>query len=299
MARKLTTEEFIIKAKEKFGDTYDYSLVIYKNYETPIKIVCKTHGEFSQTPNIHLIAKCGCPKCSGYYKVSQEGFIERAKNVHGDKYDYSLVNYIHNEQKVKIICNIHGIFEQTPHSHISQKSGCKKCTGKYKETEEFVKRAKEVHGSKYDYSLVNYKSSKSKIKIICLTHGIFNQEANSHLKGNGCPCCKTSKGESAVKRFLVDNNILFKQQKTFKECRYKLPLPFDFYIPKHNICIEYDGKQHSTPIKLFGGQRGFELIQLKDKIKTDYCKNNNISLIRVRYDENIEKVLNQKLIFRK
>ena len=358
MPKKLTTEEFIKKAKEKFSNIYDYSLVNYKNYYTPVKIICNIHGEFMQTPNIHLIAKCGCPKCCGFGKTNQDEFIQKAKMIYGDKYDYSLAEYIHNEKKVKIICKDHGIFEKTPHSHISGKQGCKKCTGKYKETEDFIKKAKSVHGDKYDYSLVEYKGSKNKINIICLVHGTFSQEANSHLIGNGCPscagknkttdefikdvikihgekydysktlyttainnviisckihgdflqlphnhlrgsgcpACKNSRGENMVRIFLINNSMLFESQKKFKDCRYKNVLSFDFYLSKLNTCIEYDGKQHFFPAVIFGGQEKLEFQQLKDQIKTNYCLKNNIPLIRIRYDEDVERVLSEKLL---
>ena len=111
----------------------------------------------------------------------------------------------------------------------------------------------------------------------------------------GCPFCKESKGEKIIKNFLIDNNISFEQQKKFDDCKYKLKLPFDFYLSELNICIEYDGLQHYKCIKIFGGEKNFNLIKKRDEIKNDYCEKNNINLIRIKYNENI----NEKLYFLK
>jgi len=134
MSRRLTTEQFIEKAKAVHGDKYDYSLVEYKNNKTKVKIKCHIHGIFKQRPNDHL-NNHGCPKCKTeyvkLYTISNSNkFIEKAKVVHGDKYDYSLVEYRNNKTKVKIVCPEHGVFEQRPDSHLNDK-GCPKCIGLY------------------------------------------------------------------------------------------------------------------------------------------------------------------------
>jgi hypothetical protein len=125
----------------------------------------------------------------GRRKTTEE-FIIDAYCKHGDRYNYRLVEYKNNKTKVKIICPIHGIFEQTPHGHL-RGYGCLECGGsKRLTTEEFIKKAKDIHGDKYDYSLVEYKNNKTKVKIICHEHGPFEQTPNDHLKGFGCPKCK-------------------------------------------------------------------------------------------------------------
>ena len=163
---KLTTEKFIKRAKVIHRDRYDYSLVDYKNNSTNVKIICKTHGMFKQTPSTHLKGM-GCSKCSGLERLTNEEFTERANKKHNNKYNYSLVIYKNNHTKIKIICPIHGEFEQTPGAHL-QRAGCPKCSNnKRLTTKEFIEKANIIHNNKYDYSLVEYKNSFKKIKIIC------------------------------------------------------------------------------------------------------------------------------------
>ncbi len=164
---------------------------------------------------------------------------------------------------------------------------------KAKTTEQFIKDAKIIHGDKYDYSLVNYKKANSKVEITCKKHGSFWQVPYSHLQGHGCPSCNSSRGEEEVKRYLLENNIKFEQQKVFNGCIYKNELKFDFYLPKYNLCIEYDGMQHFEAIEYFGGEKEFKKIQDRDKVKNEYCKSNNIYIIRIKYDENIRKKLQE------
>ena len=125
-AKKLTTEEFIEKAKLVHGDKYDYSKVEYINTDTKVRIICIEHGEFYQTPHAHINGQ-GCPTCVGTKKLTTEEFIEKAKLVHGDRYDYSKVEYVNTYTKVCIICSEHGEFWQTPHNHIIGYQGCPDC----------------------------------------------------------------------------------------------------------------------------------------------------------------------------
>ena len=190
MSKKLTTEEFIIKAKEVHGDKYDYSKVEYVNSHTNVIIICPTHGEFLQTPTKHLMGS-GCSKCSGKVKLTTEDFIIKAKEVHGDKYDYSKVEYVNNITEISIFCKkCKKFFTQKPSIHLMG-SGCNVCNKSTKKltTEDFIIKAKEVHGDKYDYSKVNYINSNTKITIICNEHGEFQQKPSNHLQGQGCSKC--------------------------------------------------------------------------------------------------------------
>jgi len=122
--------------------------------------------------------------------------IERAINIHNNKYDYSLVEYVGFDNKVKIICPTHGVFEQSPNKHIGKSHRCcPKCNGgARKTTEYFIEQSIKVHNNKYDYSMVKYVNSNTNVKIICKNHGIFEQRPNHHLNGSCCPSCNESRG---------------------------------------------------------------------------------------------------------
>ena len=296
--KKLTTEQFIEKAKLIHGNKYDYSLVEYKSAHVKVKIICPNHGVFEEQPSHHLKGH-GCKKCAGTEKLTTEQFIEKAKLIHGDKYDYSLVDYKNANTKVKIICPKHGVFKQSPNVHLS-KGGCDCPFCSHRSfkltTEEFIKKAKIAHGNNYDYSLTNYINGRTKVKIICPKHGVFEQLPNDHYK-KGCPKCNSSKGEIKVRNFLKENGILFEEQKKFKDCKNEKPLPFDFYLPEKNLLIEYDGEQHYFPKEIFGGEKGFTERKVNDKIKDEYAKKNGIKLIRIPYYDfdKIGEILNENI----
>jgi len=272
------------------GDKYDYSLVEYINAKTKVKIICKIHGIFEQIPDGHLNNR-NCYKCSNNQKLTNEEFINESRKIHGYKYDYSLVDYKNAKTKIKIICSIHGVFEQIPDNHNTKKYGCPKCSKSHKlTTKEFINESKKIHG-RYDYSLVDYKNTNTKVIIICLTHGIFEQKPEKHLIGNGCPKCKESHGERKISNFLEEHNISFKQEYVFDSCRNINPLPFDFYLPNYNTCIEYDGIQHFEPVEFFGGKDSLVIRKGMDKIKTQFCTSNKIDIIRIKYTENIDDML--------
>jgi len=289
---KKTTYEFIEEAKLIHGDRYDYSTSNYKTAKEKIKIICKIHGEFEQTPDSHINKKSNCPKCVNNKKLTTEEFIEKAKLIHGNKYDYSLTNYINDLSKIKVICLIHGEFMVKAGNHL-RGDRCSRCTNNKKlTTEEFIEKAKLIHGNKYDYSITEYIKQSKKIKIICNIHGEFEQNPNNHLNNNGCPKCKESKGEKEIREWLIKNNINYKPQHRFPDCRNILTLPFDFYLPEYNTCIEYNGRQHYEPINKWGGVENLKEIQRRDKIKMEYCKNNNIPLLIIKYNDKIIKKLN-------
>ena len=286
------TKIFVDDAKKIHGDKYDYSLVDYINNKRKVKIICPEHGTFEQRPDDHYNGR-GCLKCSGSEKSNTIDFIKKSKKIHDDKYNYSLVDYINTDNKVKIICSIHGIFEQSPSSHLSG-CGCQECSNNVKKTtQKFIEESNKIHENKYNYSLVNYVNSHSKVKIICPIHGIFEQKAYSHSQGIGCPSCKESKGEKEIRKILNENKISYESQKSFKKCKHKNILKFDFYLSDFNICIEFDGEQHFNCYDYFGGIEGFEICKIRDEIKTKFCLDNNITLCRIRYDENINDKMNE------
>lgn len=291
--RRLTSVEFVRRAKNIHGGFYDYSLVL-KNIrcENNVKIICPKHGIYEQNIHSHLQGRscphCGLEKIGNKKRLDKDGFVHRAQKIHGNKYDYSQVDYLKSSKKVKIICPIHGSFFVTPSSHFSG-HGCALCSFeklsqlfRYS-SNDFIKKSRIIHNDIYNYSSVVYKNINEKVVIICNKHGDFYQSPKKHLAGQGCPMCRASVGEKIIFNFLKENKIFFIKNKFFKKCRNKKLLPFDFFIPSLNTCIEYDGVQHFMPVSLFGGGRAFEEQQRRDKIKTDFCLKNNIKLIRVKY----------------
>lgn len=158
-------------------------------------------------------------------KSNKENFIDKAKKIHGNKYNYSKVEYIDSKTKVCIICPEYGEFWQTPCSHL-QGRGCKKCATNRNSNlrkytlETFIKKAKQIHNNKYDYSKVEYIDSITKVCIICPEHGEFWQTPNAHLKGSGCPsCCGTLKYNQM--EFIEKLNQIHKYKYDYSKVEYK------------------------------------------------------------------------------
>ncbi len=300
MCKKLTTNEFIEKAKQVHGDKYDYSKVEYKGANDKVCIICPEHGEFWQTPSNHVRGQ-HCPKCC-YKKISLmrlsnvNEFIKKANKIHNFKYDYSKVKYVNSQTKVCIICPEHGEFYQTPNSHLMGRGcfecGMLSCVPKSLTTDEFIKKSNEIHGNKYDYSKVKYVNSHTKVTIICPKHGEFSQTPNCHLNGKGCPFCNESHLERDIRFVLDENNIRYEYRK--RNFKWLCGLELDFYLPEYNVAIECQGQQHFVP-KSFGGNKIEKFVkQIKlDELKALRCKNNGVKLIYYSYDNIIPKDWNK------
>ena len=280
---KKNTEEFIIEAKEVWGDKYDYSLVDYKNAKTKVKIIYDDII-YEQLPISHL-------KYPVENYLNHEIFLIKCKRKWGDKYDYSLTKFKDCHTKIKILYN--GVeYEQLPHNHLIYAPEKRNIKNK----EEFINQSIAYHGDKYDYSLVDYQNDRIKVSIICKKHDIFKQTPSVHLR-SGCPICSESKGEKSIRKYLESKKLYYKREYKFIDCINIKPLRFDFYIPSLRTCIEFDGIQHHQPIEHFGGVEAYERLKLNDKIKNDYCEENFIDLIRIRYDQidRIYDILNESL----
>jgi Zn finger protein HypA/HybF involved in hydrogenase expression len=291
----LSTEDFVTRAKRVHGNKYNYSSTKYISDVHKISVVCSLHGIFNQRPADHLRG-VGCPKCGGTAKSNTEEFIKKARQVHCDQYDYSNSMYEVDRKKLSIICPKHGTFSQTPNDHL-QGVGCPKCGGTGKlTTEEFINKAKTIHGDKYDYSQVVYVNAHTKVTIVCDQHGGFVQKPHTHTNGTGCPMCKESKGERAIRKFLLSKGVQFESQYKFPDCKNKYPLPFDFAIKLDQglVLIEYQGEQHYRPIS-FGGdaQENYRKLKHTDEIKRKYCQQNGYHLVEVPYHslDKIEELL--------
>jgi hypothetical protein len=290
VGKKLNLQQFIDRATEIHNGRYDYSKAEYFSAHGMVEIICPEHGSFIQKAYSHLQGT-GCPKC-GHNKATQSSytwqrFADEARIVHGDKYDYSIIQEISNkDNKVQIICPEHGVFLQSPHHHIKLQHGCPVC-GIVKgsisgtlTTEQFIARAKEIHGDKYDYSKTIYIRSKKKVKIICPEHGIFEQLPVCHIdQEQGCPRCthRTSKWENGIIDFI--KGLGFDVQLSTNEC-WESRQEVDIYIPELKIGFECNGLFfHSRKPRRFHANKsysaynaGFRLFHIWDNIDIDLNK---------------------------
>lgn len=203
--KKITTPIIIERCKQVHGDKYDYSLTEYTRWNEKIKIICRIHGEFFQEYHSHLSGK-GCFKC-GLNVITYENFINRAVALHGDKYDYSRVKIVGSNVKTTIICKEHGPWEQMVGNHLAG-HGCEKCAGVSKiSKEDFILRARKIHGDKYDYSKSIINGLKNRITVVCKIHGPFVKIISEYLKGTGCPKCSKIKRHRTNQDFIDEANL--------------------------------------------------------------------------------------------
>ena len=228
VSRTYTTEEFIKKAKLVHKDEYNYSKVKYINAREKVCIICPEHGEFWQTAYQHLQGQ-GCPECSKkriskLKSFTTEEWINKAKEVYGDKYTYNHTIYNGSSNNIIITCPIHGDVEVNAGHFLRSECGCKKCKGRGKTTEDFVREAKEIHGDKYNYNKVIYKHSKEKVIITCPIHGDFEQIPNSHLRGKGCPKCGINKVKEKKSRtteqFIIESKKVHGDKYDYSKVNY-------------------------------------------------------------------------------
>ena len=300
MSKRITTEQFIEEAKKIHGDKYDYVKVVYINKHTKVCIICPIHGEFWQTPNNHLQGH-GCPYCTKRFGYNKATFAEKAKKVHNNKYNYSKIDYVNNKTKICVICSKHGEFLVRPDHHL-QGEGCPKCANEIRcknqrfTTQEFVKKANEIHADKYDYSNVSYKNNSTKVSIICPIHGKFWQRPADHLKGCGCWKCKQSSLEKDILDILYRNNIDYEYNSFPK---FLNGLQLDFYLPNYGVGIECQGIQHFIENHFF---EPIEVVKERDERKRKLCEEHGIKLlyysnlgIKYPYEvfENKEKILEE------
>ena len=193
------------------------------------------------------------------------------------------------------------IYEQLPHNHMKYSP---EKLSILLSTDDFIKRAIDINGNRYNYEKSKVIPGIRKVIIICNKegHGEFLQTTHSHIQGKGCPKCRESKGSKIIKSILDENNIEYQQEYKFNDCRNKQELPFDFFIESINTCIEFDGIQHYKPVTIFGGDKKYEITKFNDNIKDKYCNDNNINLVRISYKEIgkikniIEVIINKKSI---
>lgn len=302
MGKRKTTEQFIEEARQVHGDKYDYSKVEYVGNKKKVCLVCHKHGEFWQRPD-HILHGSGCQECLlDTRRLNTEKFIEKAREIHGDKYDYSKVEYgRNNNTKVCIICPKHGEFWQTPSNHTNKNNpqGCPKCADEHvhdlhrKTLEEFIKEAQEKHKGKYLYDKVEYKNNKIKVCIICPIHGEFWQSPSDHINKNkpkGCPKCagKNRTKDEWIKLFknVHGNRYKYDEITTIINNTTKIPI----ICPKHGVFWQTpaDHLSGSGCVKCYLESNKKDISQFIEDAEEVHGKRYDYS--KVKYIDNTTKV---------
>jgi hypothetical protein len=274
---KMTTETFIRRAREIHGNRYSYDATEYQNSKKLVRIGCPIHGDFLQTPDSHLSGK-GCDACGGTKKKTTAQFVEDARRVHADAYEYDRAVYVGALEKLIITCPTHGDFRQTPNNHLSG-FGCAKCAGcATKDHAEFYEQASAIHNDKYTYP-DSYVRAKSKVEIVCPIHGPFQQRPADHLHlQQGCPSCWSSRSryEIEIEDFLIAEGI----RVIPTDRKLIAPYEIDLLLPEFNLAIEINGLRFHTD-------------RLKSKTyhydKWKACHDQGIRLLHVNEDEWLER----------
>lgn len=297
MGKKLTNEEFLKRLNQKVPTLEP--LEKYIKSDVSIKFKCNVcNAEFCNSP-IHILGtrNQGCPICyHNRQRTPKEDYTNRAKEH--NKNVKVIGEYVDAKTKIKVQCAYCGkyfymradsILEGRGHSSCIQKSLERK---PLKSQEEFIEQLKNTNEN--IIPLGTYTKGRDKMIFKCLICQKTWKARIDHvlLGDSGCPHCNISKGEQRVEQYLKENKIEYNKQHTFKDCKDILCLPFDFYLPNYNTCIEYDGEQHVRPAF---GEKSFYKTLLHDAMKNNYCKWNNINLIRIPHTDfdKIESILNK------
>ena len=302
--RRKTTEEFIKSYTDKFPQSSLQIIGKYVNARTKIKYRCKECNRTFEALPSNLMNGQKCPKCGkkewGEKRRTQaEEFKEKLYKLNQNI--QLLDEYKTSREKVTCYCKICKKTWKRTAALLLLNPKCPICNYKKGRTTRkshnaFVAELKEINP---DIEVLGkYKTRNKKIKVKCkkCSHK-WKASPGNLLMGTGCPICNISKGENKIKKFLCENNIKFIQQYRMDKCRDKYPLPFDFYLPEYNMCIEYDGQQHFMPLGYNGGNEKMIYTQNHDQIKNNFCKDNNINLLRIKYTEydNVENILKKEL----
>lgn len=281
-----THEQYVIEVSKVNPDIN--VLGKYINNSTKILYRCKNGHEWSAIPT-SILHGHGCPKCSGKIKKSHNEYVEQLSKI---KPNIKVLDtYINAKTRILHKCKICGYeWMSSPDNVIHNNIGCHYCSGKIKHHEQYVKEVFEINP--HIDVVGKYIDAHTKILHRCNIDG-YEWYAAPHniIHGRGCPKCKFSHGERAVEMYLDKHRINYIQQYRFSDCKNKIPLSFDFYLPDNNVCIEYDGRQHYESIDCFGGEEYLQYVIQNDNIKTKYCEDNNIALLRIKYDNDVNEVL--------
>jgi len=252
----------------------------YVNSKIKLKFICKHNHIWDAIPENIKNEKTWCPYCGDMLPLT----INEMKKLAIERGGECLSSvYINNNSSLKWRCSEGHEWKARPNGIKSAKGWCPIC-GSTKKTIDDAKKIAQLRNG--ECLSAEYINNGSKLIWKCHKNHVWLASYSSISCNSWCPICKESKGENIIRKFLEKNNIYYVREKRFKDCRFKLPLPFDFYLPDLNICIEYDGIQHFKSISRFGGAEKLNLTQIKDNIKTNYCSDNDLVLIRISCLEN-------------
>jgi len=233
----MTKEEFIKKSQDLWGDIFLYEKTEMVDWNKKVIITCKKHGDFEQTPWYHFRGHRACKFCVQESNgTDYKSFIEKSNKLHNNKYDYSLIDP--NKpvpSKVKIICPVHGEFLQSSCQHRTD-SGCPKCSKNRKDNKEsFIEKANKKHNNKYNYDLVEYIDSKTKVRIVCPDHGEFIMAPDKHLSGQKCVRCLRP-GPRTLEEFVEVSNKTHNNKYDYSKAVYTKQLyKVDIICPEHGV----------------------------------------------------------------
>lgn len=274
----------------------------YRGNKSRYLCECKKHGKFYFTPDRYKNQGSSCPSCGYERGVSKQRFAYSYVLSMFDKRGYTLLDkkYIRSTDKLRYICP-NGHNGKMSFAHFKNGHGCKECANESLSENRmtpFLKIKEYISDTGNTLVSKDRKKKSEKLKIRCPEGHTFFILWNSFQQGKRCPKCNSSNGECSIREKLTNLKVGFIEQKRFNGCRDILSLPFDFYLPKKNVCIEYQGRQHYEPVEYFGGKKTFESRKRRDKIKRDFCKKEGIKLIEIPYWEfdNIEKILKKELL---
>jgi len=285
--------------KDLLQEVHDSEIIALEEYKGNKKSIRFRHfcgHEWMNSPgNVIGKRQQGCKECyAKERRMSEKTFKQRLSKKHNGRI-IALDKYITSNTKIKVKhLDCGRIWEIAP--RVVMRFGCHDCAGR-KTDAEFRAELEEVHRGEI-VALEPYKTARNNIyvKHLICDHVWRPNPVDLTGKFHGCPKCSSSKGNRKIDDILSERNVNFIREKRFESCRYKNPLPFDFYLPEHEVLIEFDGEQHFIPIDFWGGEKGLEERNLKDSIKNQWAKENSKKLYRIRFDEDIHVKLEE--IFR-
>lgn len=299
--RRKTNADWLEEVQDLVGNSYVF-LKPYKNTRTKLVYYHVDCGEIHTIRPDDFLHGRRCPSCSKIKRnqsltKSNAEWLKQVHDLTGDEYEF-LDPYAGNHTPIRYRHRVCGKIRTMAPSNFLSGHRCSYCAGLYEDTETYREKLKELYGNEYSL-LSEYKRANKMVKIRHNVCGYeWNTNATNFIQGKShCPRCQESSGERTISQILDAKHVKYIQQYVFDDCRYKRPLPFDFYLPDYNLCIEYDGKQHYVKNEFFNEHDPFKERQIKDHIKNKYCKEHGINMLRIPYNhtQSLEDIIMKRL----